>query len=422
MMRKGRRLLAVLTGCCLLCTGCSGQPVVTNLRERVEITFSWWGNDARTDYTVAAVDKFEELHPDIKVNISYSEWSGYEARSRVQMVSDTEADVMQINFGWLSEYSPDGTGYYDLESVSEYVDLSNFSPEMLEYGRKNGILNAIPIAMNAETVYYNKTIYDRYGLELPKTWDDLVEAAKVMQKDGIYPMSGVEKSIWLYTITYAEQVLGKDFLREDGTLNFTAEDLEVMIGFYKDMVDAKVFPQTEYYDRLNIDKGIYAGGIAWVSDAKNYFGAAAEAGNEIVVGDYTVTEGCEPGDSWYAKPATMYAISKNTEHPKEAAMLLDFLLNSSEMAVLQGVEKGIPLSTAARETLEKEDMLTGLQFEASKKMEMNTRMSQMSPFVENESLIDSFTEACNLVLFEKADSREAAQQLYEALTGYSASE
>ena len=159
-----------------------------------------------------------------------------------------------------------------------------------------------------------------------------------------------------------------------------------------------------------------------MSDAKNYFGAAAEAGNEIVIGDYTVTDGCEPGDSWYAKRATMYAISKNTEHPKEAAMLLDFLLNSSEMAVLQGVEKGIPLSTAARETLEKEDMLTGLQFEASKKMEMNTRMSQMSPFVENESLIDSFTEACNLVLFEKADSREAAQQLYEALTGYSASE
>ena len=43
------------------------------------------------------------------------------------MNSKTETDVMQINFGWLSEYSADGRGYYDLEKVSDVIDLSVYS-------------------------------------------------------------------------------------------------------------------------------------------------------------------------------------------------------------------------------------------------------------------------------------------------------
>ena len=102
---------------------------------------------------------------------------------------------MQINVGWLSQYSADGNGYYDLEKLSGLIDLSNFSEDILKYGRRNGKLNAIPIAMNAETVYINKTLYERCGLGIPKTWDDLFAAAKVMSKDGIYPMSGAAKSL-----------------------------------------------------------------------------------------------------------------------------------------------------------------------------------------------------------------------------------
>ncbi|MBR1555880.1 MAG: carbohydrate ABC transporter substrate-binding protein, partial [Oscillospiraceae bacterium] len=208
--------------CCLMLflTGCGNRQIVKSQREQTEITLSWWGNDTRTEYTIAAVQEFEKLHPEIKVKCNYSEWSGYEARSRVQMFSATEADVMQINFNWLSQYSADGTGYYDIEKLSDYVDLSNFSEDMLNYGRKNGILNAIPIAMNAETLYINQTLYETYGLSVPQTWDDLFNAAKVMQKDGIYPLGAADKATWLYFITYAEQASGKTILDQNGKLNF----------------------------------------------------------------------------------------------------------------------------------------------------------------------------------------------------------
>ncbi|MDE5883667.1 MAG: ABC transporter substrate-binding protein [Oscillospiraceae bacterium] len=404
----------------LVCTlflssvSCSNETVIQPQQEQTEITLSWWGNDVRTEYTIQAVQEFEKLHPEIKVKCNYSEWSGYEARSRIQMISATEADVMQINFSWLSEYSGDGKGYYDLNMLPEgCLDLSAFPEDILHYGRKNGILNGVAIAMNAETVYINQSVYEKYGLEIPRTWNDLFHAAEVMKADDVYPMSGAAKAVWLYLLAYAEQISGEKILTEHSGLNFTPEEFKIMLELYVRMIREHVIPQVEYYERRNLDSGVYAGTIAWVSDAINYMGNAMANGDTVIPAEYTALTPEQSGTGWYAKPATLYAMSVNTEHPEESALLLDFLLNSQEMAVLQGVEKGIPISSTARGFLEEENMLTGLQYDASLKMESTERLSEMQPFLENATLIDEFIACCNDVLYNKKTSEESAQELYE---------
>lgn len=413
MKVSGRSLASAAAAVMLIQCGCAGDQVVNMSTEQTEITLSWWGNDARNEYTLKAVELFQEKYPEIKVKCSYSEWSGYEARSRIRMVSDTEADVMQINVGWLAEYSADGSGYYDLSKVADIVDLSNFPESTLEYGMQNGVLNAIPIAMNAETVYINKTVYDRYGLGIPKTWDDIFASAKVMSKDEVYPLSGPDKAIWLFSIAYAEQTSGNSFFNDRNEITFTADDLQLMIEFYVRMVEEKVIPQVENFKKVNYDSGVYAGAVAWVSDAINYFGGSVENGDEVIPADYIAYPYLESGDGWYQKPATLYAMSKNTVHPEESAKLLDFLLNGREMALLQGVEKGIPISSSALKHLDEEGMLSGLQYDASVVMSSNNRLREMSSLIENTDLINTFLDACNLVLYDKATAEEAAQQLYD---------
>ena len=411
-----KKILALLLSACIFMTGCGSDVTFTKRKNPTEIELSWWGNDARTEYTIEGARKFEELHPDIEVKVSYSEWSGYEARNRIRMVSGTEADVMQVNYSWLKEYSPDGKGFYNILDQKRQVNLSNFSQPMLEYGIINGSLNAVPIAMNAETIYINKTIFDKYNLDIPETWDDYKNAAKVMSKDGIYPIAGVGKSVWLFAIAYAEQKTGKQILNDDGTLNFTEDDLKIMLNFYSEMVECKVFPAIEYFDKLNVENGTYAGAIAWVSDAINYFGSLIEKGEEIVAAPYPHDDSHKSGDGWYAKPASLYAMSKDTDHPEEAAMLLDFLVNSEEMALLQGVEKGVPLSTKARDTLDKNDMLKGLQYDASLVMENNENLSKMNAYIEDSGMIDIFVAECDNVIFKKLTAEEAAKELYAELT------
>ena len=197
----------------------------------------------------------------------------------------------------------------------------------------------------------------------------------------------------------------------DGKLNFTADDIRIMLDFYKQLINEKVMPQVECFDRLNIDSGQYGGCVAWLSDASGYCGTAEENGFEYIVEDYPVTDSKEL--SWYAKPATMYAISRNTSYPEESAILLDFLLNSPEMAELQGIEKGIPLSNSAQEYLSENDMLTGLQYDAFLKMaDYSESLSVISPYFENTDLIDEFRDGCNSVLYDKISSEEKAQELY----------
>ncbi|MBQ3915310.1 MAG: extracellular solute-binding protein [Ruminococcus sp.] len=411
-MRTIKKAASLTLAAALLCS-CGSSPVVKEQIEQTQITLSWWGNDKRNEYTLEAVELFEEQHPEIKVKCNYSEWSGYEARSRVQMNSDTEADVMQINVGWLSEYSADGKGYYDLDSLSEYVDLSCFPDKILDYGRMNGVLNAIPIAMNAETIYYNMDILNKYGISPPKTWDEITAAAEILSKDNIYILAGASKSMWLYTLTYAEQVIGKPFLNEDETLAYTPEEVQVMIDFYCDMVKKKVFPQVEYYQKIDIDNNTYAGTIGWVSDAINYFSTVMDKGQTVIAGDYTAFSPEDAGTGWYAKPATLYAISKNTVHPVESAMLLDFMLNSKDWALLQGVEKGIPISSKAKKALDEAGQLSGLQYEASLVMDNNTKIAHMSPVYENTTLIDAFINKCTEVIFDKTSNTDAANDLYE---------
>lgn len=412
-MRAIKRFIAA--ACCavmLSATACSQGAVVTEKDKQVELTFSWWGNDDRDRYTIEAIEKFEELNPNIKVNVSYSEWSSYEMRNKVAMISDTEADVMQINYGWLNTYSSDGSGYYDINKLSDTVALDNFDSISLQYGTMNGVLNAVPIAMNAETIYVDRGVYESYGQPVPETWDDLFKAANAMSKDGIYPLSAPAKSMWLYLITYAEQVSGKTFMTEDGQLNFSASDFQAMMEFYKRLVDEKVMPQVEKYERLSLDNGEYAGCVAWVSDASNYFGDAVAAGKDIYCANYTTLDGSNVGQGWYAKPATMYAISKDTEHPKESAMLLDFLLNSEEMSDLQGIEKGIPLSAAALKNCQDDEMLTGIQYDASLKMS-NLTLGEMAPVMEDGDLIDAFFAACNDYMYGKNDAFNASKDFFE---------
>ena len=395
----------------LMLASCASKPVVINQEEYTEISLSWWGNDARTEYTLAAVKKFEELNPDIRVKCSYSEWSGYQTRYKIQMMSDTESDVMLINFNWLDKYSKDGNGYYNIYDLKENFDLSQFSESELAFGVRNGKLNAVPIALNTQTAYYNKTIYDRYGLALPESWEDLFDAAQVMNGEN-YPISMPAKSAMFFITAYTEQQSGKTFMTEDGQLGFGKEDLTTMLDFYTRLINSKVMPQVEYFDKNGIRNGSYGGAMAWLSDAENYMGPAREEGYEIVVGSYV---GCSEGvKGWYTKPATLYAVSAQTEHPREAALLLDFLLNSDEISELQGIEKGIPLSRSSRDYLEKHDKLKGLHYDAFLLMSENIdSMALINPFMEDSDMLDIFQDACNAVLYGKATAEEKAAEIYE---------
>lgn len=416
LLNKGKRAIAIalsLSFSAAILTGCT-QPTqeVVSKQKTTEISFSWWGNDPRHLYTMEAVEAFENENPAINVKNKYGIWNGYEKRNKVYMNSHTESDVMQINYGWLSTYSKDGNGYYDLNELADVIDLSNYTKEDLAFGMINGKLNAIPIAFNTPTIFYNEKIYQKYGLDLPRTWDDLFDAAKKMKQDQVYPIGMAKKHAFLCLIAYYEQTKDKPFFRADGKLNLSQEDIEYLLKFYKRLIDEKVMSPIEEFDRKLLTSGEIAGSCFWISDIENYCNSMEADGGKAVLGDYIGFSDAKRLSGWYRKPATMYAISKYTEHPKEAAELLEYLVNSPKVALLQQMEKGIPVSKKALNTLVENDILKGNSFEANQKMIQNqNRISLMLPVMEDEEIIDFFKSAMDAYVYEKMSLSQAASEI-----------
>lgn len=381
----------------------------------VNIDFSWWGNDNRNEYTIKAIDEFKNLYPNIRVNCIYTEWSGYQTRMNIKMCSDTAEDVMQLNYNWINQYSPDGTTYYDLNLLSNIIDLSNFTQEELDFGMKNGHLNAIPISLNTQTLYYNQDMLNQYNLQTPSTWDDLFKCASVLKQDDIYVLGMGVKPVFLMCIAYTEQLTGKRFITQDGTIGFDYNDVATMLDFYNKLVSEHVIPPIDKFQKSDFKNLKYLGMVGWITDATNY---CLDIDFTPCIGDFLKFSSSSTDFlGWYSKPSMMYAINKNTKYPEECALLVNFLLNSQEMSNLQGVEKGIPLSKSAQGFLRETHLLDDIEYDAFLNFEKSQeKIDTMPTYYENDNIIDCFENTCRDIYYFKSSTVNEATKLLKNIS------
>lgn len=412
-----KKKIAAATSLILLAgmlAGCGTTTKDIKLKEekmQVVLELGWWGSDPRHTYTIEAVEKFEELNPGIKVNLDYGEFSNYETRWNIKMKAGIEPDIMQVNYAWMKNMAKKSDAFYDIRKLSDTVDLSTYSEESLSYGTVNDTLYALPIALNAKSFVYDKAVLEQYGLEIPKTWDDIFAAAKVLGEDGIYVLDMEQSTAWFVIESYWEQKTGKEFVT-DGKLNLTQEDVEIMLDFYISLIKNKVTPDPSKHDANHFSDGTYAGGVLWVTDTARYE-AMLPDGHKFAVGDYPVLSGAARTGK-YIKPATMYAVSKNTQHPEEAAKLLDFLVNSEQMAMQQQVEKGVPVSSRQKSKLEKEGLLAGVLSEAESHMG-DQEIYLIDENYENNVIKDELKTATDAILYNDQSVKSAAALYYEKI-------
>lgn len=344
--------------------------------ENCTLTFSWWGGDSRHEATIEAIKAFEEKYPGITVESTYGTWSGWEDSMATMFATKTAPDVNQVNWNWLTSYSADGSAFLDLNQVAGVLDLTQYDAAALEQCTVAGELQAIPASMTGRIFYWNKTTFERAGIAVPATLEELMNAGEVFKTklgEDYYPICLGEYDRMILMVYYLESVYGKAWVI-DGELQYNAEEIAEGLKFIQSLEDAHVTPTIEKIigdGADSLDKnpkwmnGTYAGIFEWDSSASK-FSAALEEGQEFVVGDYFTDLGDYQGG--YSKVSLGFAISENCAHPKEAAMLLNFLLNEEEGTTIMASERGIPLSTAALENCKSKGLLDEIVAEANGKV------------------------------------------------------
>lgn len=344
--------------------------------EDCTLTFSWWGGDSRHEATLAAIEAFEAQYPGITVESTYGTWSGWEDSMATMFATKTAPDVNQINWNWITSYSNDGSVFLDLNEVSGVLDLSQYSEDALNQCVVAEELQAIPVSMTGRIFYWNKATFDKAGIDTPKSLADLMAAGetfKTVLGDDYYPIALGEYDRMILMVYYLESVYGKPWV-ENGELQYSAEEIQVGLEFIQSLEDAHVTPSVATIigdGAESLDKnpkwmnGTYAGIFEWDSSASK-FGSALEEGQEFIVGDFFADMGEYQGG--YSKVSLGFAISETCEHPKEAAMLLNFLLNENEGTTIMASERGIPLSTAALDNCLSQGLLNETVAEANGKV------------------------------------------------------
>ncbi len=64
-----KRFLSILLVAVLVC---AMLPMLASAEEKTTLRVLWWGSQTRHDKTMAAIAKFEEKNPDIKIDAEFT--------------------------------------------------------------------------------------------------------------------------------------------------------------------------------------------------------------------------------------------------------------------------------------------------------------------------------------------------------------
>ncbi len=389
-----------------------------------DLRMSWWGGDSRHAATQAGLEACGAKHGHT-INPEFTGWSGHFEKLTTQIAGGTEADIMQVNWPWLSFYSSDGTGLADLNELSDIIDLSNWDDAQIDAGSMNGKLNGLPISTTGRLFVFNKTTYDKAGVPLPSSWEDLIAAGPVFKEKlgpDYYPFEAAGLDAALIVTLYGTQATGKPIIDPaTSTLAWSQEELANAISMYGRLVESgaiESWPEraangnTPLHENPEWSQGMIAGTYQWDSTYFKISDPLVE-GQELVYADLLTQDGMQtPGI--YRKASMVFSISANSEKKEAAAQIVNCLLNEPEGVAALGSTRGVPASMTAREQLLSADAIKPIQIEAQAKV-INAEGPAIHPMMEFPSVRSAMADNLELFAYGELTAEEAAAEMALAI-------
>jgi oligogalacturonide transport system substrate-binding protein len=407
----------VLLLCCWIATAAGAQ------QPDVQLRMSWWGGNEVHRAYLASIRRFEAKYPHIKVKGEYTGWVGHLERLTTQIAGGTAPDVMQVNWNWLVLFSTDGRGFYDLNRVGNTLDLTQFDAEARSIGTVHGRLNALPVTMTARVFYFNATTFAKAGLSVPTSWDELFAAGKIFRErlgEDYYPLALNYLDLLALCRSWVVQKTGEPLVNETARrLNADPRDTAEMAALYDRLVREHVIaPAPERASYGNVPEqelrpwitGKYAGLYYWTS-AVGKLVETLEPGQKIVLAPYFMRPGARDAGLSY-RPGMMIAMNSQTEHPREAALLIDFIFNDPFAIEAFGLQRGLPVSKSAVALLKSKGTPRTLGWEGNEQIALLPHSTGESGYFEHPRVRDAFFDILEAQGFGEIDAAESGRRMY----------
>lgn len=149
--------------------------------DNVTLTFISGTVGNEQDAAKKLADNYMAVCPNVTVNVGTRPTSSTLTLAQYQLYFDAQApdvDIYMLDVIWpgiVAEHMVDLTEYVEQDFIDQFV------PSNIVNNTVDGRLVALPWFAGVGMLYYRTDLLEKYGLEVPKTWDELYTAAKAIQ-------------------------------------------------------------------------------------------------------------------------------------------------------------------------------------------------------------------------------------------------
>ncbi|WP_144794472.1 extracellular solute-binding protein [Microbacterium paludicola] len=248
--RNTVRLATAITavGALFSLAGCAGSQGATELDPEADVTITWWTGqtDQAQEILAGLADEFEELHPNVTIDISPGASSTEELLQKLSagFAGNSYPNISYAFGAWASELESSQRTLDITELVSDpEVGWDEFSEAARATVQPTGeAIIGFPALVDNISLIYNKTVFDAAGVDHPTeewTWDDFRSAAKELTDSATetygyaYSVSGSEETTWQFWPHLWQN--GGEILDGDGAAAFAGPEGVEALEFLRQM-------------------------------------------------------------------------------------------------------------------------------------------------------------------------------------------
>ncbi|MBC7738150.1 MAG: ABC transporter substrate-binding protein [Candidatus Saccharibacteria bacterium] len=257
----------------------------------------------------------------------------------------SEIDLYQTDVIWAPQLA---NNFVDLTEVAKDLIPLNF-PSIIESQTVGGKLVALPIFTDAPALYYRTDLLEKYGVAVPKTWDEMTAAAQKIQDGekaanpdfwGFVWQGNAYEGLTCDALEWVKSFGGGQIVEPDGTISINNEKAAKAIETAKGWVGT-ISPEGVLAYQEEEARGVWQTGNAAFMRNWPYAYGLGNGDDSKVKGLFAVTTlpvGAEGDTSAATLGGWNVAVSKYSEN-QEAAIDLALYLAGPEVQKMRALNE-----------------------------------------------------------------------------------
>lgn len=307
----------------------SAAPSAKTGGSPVKLSFIHWrGEDVKT--FDAIIKAFQQENPNITVETQTFPSADYQSNAQAKLVDGSAGDVFTSFPGAQFEAIAKAGLFADL---SKETFLGNFTPSLIEAGKKNGTQLAIPYQLVYNIPIYNVELFEKHGITPPADWESFLAAAEKLKSAGITPIAfagaGVGPGQFMNPMVMNNAPDPEIFTKlEAGTAKLTEEWWVKTLSQFKELNDKGYFQKDSAGTKDEGANALFIQGKAAILASGSYQMAPNKQQNpalkQKLLAPITVSKDKAVYEGIHTT-TFMLAVNSKSKHPEEAKKFIEFL-------------------------------------------------------------------------------------------------